>query len=799
MISILIAKRLASLTMLVALLSSCASDRLMKEGDRLTLDGRYEEAMATYERAGKESTQDWRSRADIRIEILRKRVELASRLVTEAQGFRNAGDFVQADKVLQRALSVDPSSERGHQLSIDMSRSKLWQDAIERSQGLFDSGEYEQAETLVTQVLFNSPRHPQALGLKRLIDERRAQQVLTVPRLRDMYTGPISVEFKDASVKQIFEGFSRTTGLNFILDREVRGDLKSTIFLKNTGFEEAIDLILLTTQLEKRLLSKNTILIFPAGAAKQKEYQDLLIRAFYLSHHEAKLVAANLKAMLKLKDVQSDDRLNAVFVRDTPDVMLLVERFIAMQDLAEPEVMLELDVIEVSSNRLLELGIQYPSQFSITPLNSAGKSGAMLLNDISGLNRSRLEANIGSLTVNARKSDGWSNTLANPRIRAKNKEKAKILIGDRVPVITTTTSQGVVAENIQYIEVGVKLEVEPTVYLQDDVSLKLNLEVSSLAREIRSPSGALAYQIGTRSANTTLRLKDGETQILGGLITNDERSSAARIPGLGDLPVLGRLFGTQSDTKGTSELLLAITPRLVRNLQRPAPINERMWTGTENQLRTKPLYLSEPPVVVAATGFPRSSDNPIGERTSPAPNSQQVAPTDLMAQAATAKTAVIGAGLDMPSGPKPPARVPEPRAVDLRWGPLPSIKANENFQVILNVESDGGLTSLPLQLSFDRSALEVLGIGEGDVFRKDGGGTNFSQVIDASTGIALIGYSRTGAITTTNSGRVMTVTARFLNGKSNGTLKLIQATPITETGRTVPIVLPPTLDLKLTP
>jgi general secretion pathway protein D len=180
--------------------------------------------------------------------------------------------------------------------------------------------------------------------------------------------------------------------------------------------------------------------------------------------------------------------------------------------------------------------------------------------------------------------DGSTNLLANPRIRVKNKEKARVHIGDRVPVITTTAAAtgGFVSESVSYLDVGLKLEVEPIIYLEDEVGIRVGLEVSNIAREIRTVgSNTLTYQIGTRNATTMLRLRDGETQILAGLISDQDRRTASRVPGVGDLPVLGRLFSHTRDDVAKSEIVLLITPRLVRTLARPDARSMEFAAGTE--------------------------------------------------------------------------------------------------------------------------------------------------------------------------------------------------------------------------
>jgi len=195
-----------------------------------------------------------------------------------------------------------------------------------------------------------------------------------------------------------------------------------------------------------------------------------------------------------------------------------------------------------------------------------------------------------AVTLNLRSEAGEGNTLANPRIRVKNREKAKIHIGDKLPVFTTTSTANVgVAASVSYLDVGLKLDVEPNVYLEDEVAIKVNLEVSSVSREVTGPANSLAYQIGTRSASTVLRLRDGETQVLAGLISDEERSSANRLPGLGDIPAVGRLFSSQRDNNSKTEIVLLITPRIVRNIARP---DERFDpAGSEADVGIAPVRL----------------------------------------------------------------------------------------------------------------------------------------------------------------------------------------------------------------
>ena len=196
-----------------------------------------------------------------------------------------------------------------------------------------------------------------------------------------------------------------------------------------------------------------------------------------------------------------------------------------------------------------------------------------------------------SATLNLRLEDGDTNVLASPRIRVRNREKAKIMIGSRVPVITNavtpvSTGTPVITGSVQYLDVGLKLDVEPDIHLDNEVVIKVALDVSSIIKEVpNEQSGTLAYEIGTRNATTVLRLKDGETQILAGLISDEDRKTASKVPGLGQMPVLGRLFSSHKDNGTKTEIVLSITPRIVGSARLPDAREVEYWAGTESSLR----------------------------------------------------------------------------------------------------------------------------------------------------------------------------------------------------------------------
>jgi len=524
-------------------------------------------------------------------------------------------------------------------------------------------------------------------------------------------------------------------------------------------------LILQTSQLQKKILSGNTVLIYPNTPEKLKEYQELVVKTFYLQNADAKQVQETLKTLLKTKDLVIDEKLNLIIMRDTPEAVQLAEKLIATQDMAEPEVMLEVEIMEVLRSRLVDLGVQWPTQLALTPLASGG--GTLTVDDLRNLTRSRIGATVGPTTINANQELSDTNLLANPRIRVRNREKAKVMVGDRIPIVTTTsTSTGFVADSIQYIDVGLKVELEPKVHLQSDVAIKVELEVSSLGSQVKSASGTVAYQIGTRNASTTLRLRDGETQILAGLLSDEERASGTGLPGLASLPLLGRLFGGRSDSKKKTEIVMSITPRMIRNLQFPDADQSEFWSGSENNLRTRPLTAR------------------------------------LAAQVATTDADTYGGGnhtrVSMLSNVQGEA-LPAAENVTVAWVGPTEVKQGEQFKLLLKVKSDGVLRVLPFQAAFDPSVLQVVAISEGDFFKQDDGSSSFSSNIDATTGKFFVSASRTAVMGAQGEGVAAEVTLRALSPAEKTDVRLLTVAPISDGGKTPAAPLPTAFSIAVSP
>jgi len=536
--------------------------------------------------------------ARYRSEYIRVRDATVAEWLAVGDAARRAGQFDQADKAYRTALRYDPENARvlAALRTLDIARQNAA--TLVDARKLLAANDLTGAEAQVRAVLLRSPESADALALKRTIDELRQRSLVAPPTLGARAQKPITLELRDASLRMVFEAISRTSGINFVFDRDIRPDQRTTIFVRDTPIAEVIRILGMTNQLDQKVLNDNTVLLYPNTPAKLREYQELIVRSFFLANADPKQTANMLRTILKTRDVFVDEKINLVVIRDTADAVRLAEKLVATQDMADPEVMLEVEVLEISQTRLQELGIRWPYQAGFGVNSGPGPTGGIGVGALGqqgllrGLDFPLTGAN-WYITItdpvflfNLRQTDGASNLLANPRIRVKNRDKARVLIGDRVPVITTTAAAtgGFVSQSVTYIDVGLKLEVEPLIQLENEVGIKVGLEVSSIVREVRTGVGAnqtLAYQIGTRTASTNLRLRDGETQVLGGLIADDERKSGERVPGLGNYPTIGRLFSNQRSERTKTEIVMLITPRVVRGIVRPDAQMTEFSAGTE--------------------------------------------------------------------------------------------------------------------------------------------------------------------------------------------------------------------------
>jgi general secretion pathway protein D len=703
------------------LLAAACSSSPQRQARELIEQGRYEEGLAKLNEAARSEP----ARADLRAERLQREEQAIARLIASAGSELAAGRLDEAQALYERVRALQPAHPRALAGLEALAAERRHIEQVRRAQALL-AGDRDVAVALVRQVLQENPGQRDARALMRQIDEQKVRDNLAGPVLKARQVKPVTLTFRDAGLRSVVSALSRSSGINFVFDKDVRADAKTTIYATQVSVEDAIDLILVTNQLEKKVIGDNTILIYPSTQQKLRDYQELVIRSFYLENADAKQTLNLVKTMLKTKDVFIDEKLNLLVMRDTPDAIRLAEKLIAAHDLAEPEVMLEVEVVEVTHSRLSDLGVKWTDSFGFGIVDTTG--APFLVSDLRGLNSSRIAMNAPSATVNLKATDGDSNILASPRIRVKNREKARIQIGDRVPVIsgqsTVTTGNVLSSETITYLDVGLKLDVEPNVHLDDDVAIRVNLEVSTLGEKTTTSNGSVAYRVGTRNANTVLRLKDGETQVLMGLIRDDERRAASRVPGIGELPVLSHLFGAHQNEKQKTEILLAITPRLVRNVRRVEAQVAEFWSGTEATLRSAPLF-------ARTLGNPQP-DKP-GAAAPAAPAASAVAPT-----------------------PGAPAAS---EALQLSWRGPAQAKVGEEVTLVLDARLSQPMAGAAIQIAFDPAALEFVRFTEGSFLRRGGASGAVNHRVDPNAGTVNVRFARTGE-GVTGEGDLLAVTFR---------------------------------------
>lgn len=584
-----------------AVLSSCAGFHHTKGMVELSMDQTDEGIQSL----GIASQKDPRN-PEYKIDHLLKRDQNILNLLAQADNLRANGKLTEARTAYERVLKLDPGHARAKLALSALPQDARYDKLLTQGEEFLKQGKMELALDRASQVLEDHPQNQRASQLKEAAMDAKANLELVKAKdlaARSILDAPVTLQFNDATLRVVFESLSKSTGMNILFDKDVKQNNKATIFVRDVSVSDAIDLILLQNQLEKRVVNGNTMMIYPANAAKEAEYEDLTIRSFRVTNADIKYLSSMLKTMLKLKEVAADERTGILVIRDTPERLRLAERLIAVHDVPDPEIMLEVQVLEVSRTRTSNIGIKPPNSFSVT---TPGAAGTLTLGALRSMTSGDLLVSPLSATLNFKLEDADAKILASPRIRARNKEKAKIMIGDRVPTITNTvtpisTGSAVVTGSVSYQDVGLKLEFEPQVYGDNDVGIKINLEVSNIAQAFTDAQGGRSYQIGTRNASTNLRLKDGETQILGGLITDQDRNTASLIPGLGHLPLIGRIFGNNDGADNRSEIVLAITPHIVRSIPTIPPDTRNIFSGTANVLRERPI-LAEPVTQLKISG-----------------------------------------------------------------------------------------------------------------------------------------------------------------------------------------------------
>jgi general secretion pathway protein D len=415
-------------------------------------------------------------------------------------------------------------------------------------------------------------------------------------------------------------------------------------------------------------------------------------------------------------------------VRETPEKLKLVEKIINANDLKEAEVILDVEILEISRSNSLKYG------WNFSPSLSAGAAiqgttatpGLITLGELRNLSGDNVILTLPGVVVNLIKQDSDAQTLANPRVRVLNNKQAKFHIGDRIPVQTSTiqsTATAAVTSTFEYKDVGIKLNIEPTVHLNNTVTMKMGLEVSTLGDAIDFGNGQKQYKFGTRNTDTVINLRDGESVIIGGLIKDEDRKTVVKIPLLGDIPILGKLFSSSDDGTIKTDILMSITPNIVRNMELPDKDVQNFWSGTEEAFDTKPLFVT--------TGkSSRPSEKPL-EKTAV-----------LESMAKREAQPVPGAG---EAGRVPPVEKGAAAVLEIRPGEA-AIQVGQEARFEVAIGSVRDLYGAIVTIGYDPKVVEFKAASEGAFLKKDGQQTSFLFSNNIKAGTVDIYMTRIGDV-----------------------------------------------------
>ncbi len=589
-----------------------------------------------------------------------------------------------------------------------------------------------------------------------------------IPVLSPRSTAPIRLHFPDTSLQKVLETLGKLAGVNVLFDFDYR-DKRGDVDLSGLTFQEALDRLTFTNRLFYKVLDQNTIIIVPESPAKRRTYDEVLLRTFYLQNADVKDVEAVVKQMLGTSaKVASNPTLGSLTIIGTVDQLALAERIIGANDKARGEVMVEVQVLEVSRNRLKSYGIELSNyQASATFAPFAAPSGSTVdlrAHLLSSFNLSDFVVRIPS-TLFARflQTDATVRILATPRLRAAEGKPTKLSIGTEVPVPVTTfaaTQPGVStfapATSFNYRNVGVNLQITPKVNASGEITLEMSAEFSQVGPTRNVGSDQSPLNVPTflsRKIEGVLRVRDGETSLIGGLLQGQEAATFTGILGLQSIPILNKIFTSANPkTKDETEVVISLTPHLVRAPRLVEADIASLYVGSAEQVRVP----SARPALFGEPEEPALAPVPIPGPT-PAPAPSPTPSPEANPPAAPARPAPPGAVMEPSGAPSVPAG--ERRGVTAALGPAEaSLKVGETATISVVLLNTQDLVGVEMVLSYDPALLEAVEVAPGPLLTLDGSAVGVERSLES--GRARAKFTRaTGA---SGSGMVATVTFRAL-------------------------------------
>ena len=588
------------------------------QGKRAETIQDYDAAFVYYQKAVKANPYN----ASYKIKLNRARFEASEFHVKHGLEMRKQGDLQGAASEFQRAQAIDPASPVA-----DQELRKTIEMIAEKNRASDAAAE--------------PPADPNETPLAAM-----------PPEIKRLSGASISLTM-DNDAKIVFETIGKLAGLTVIFDPDFPAR-RIPAHLNNVTMEQALEIVSLESKAFWKPVTENIILVIPDQPQKRRDYEEQVVKTIYLSNtfqpQDITEIMTGLRQLLDLKRIQQLNSQNAIIVRDTPDKLLLAEKIIRDIDKAKPEVVVQVEVLEARTDRLRDLGI-LPGQtatIAINPNNSTTSSStsttttaATTLNQLRHLNATDYVVTLPSLTANAVLSDTNTKIIQNPEVRSVDGQVAKLRIGDRIPIATGSFSSGLgiaagaagginplVNTQFTYLDVGVNIDLTPRVHPNHDVSLKLKVEVSSHTGDALI-GGITQPIISQRVIEHDIRLKEGEASILGGLVQRTDSKALEGWPGLARLPLLRYLFSHDKTDHQEDEVLIVLTPRIVRIPEWTKANLRTMYAGTETTVQVKreseTRAPAQPPASNQNTGA--GTQTPAPGSTTPAPGAAQGAPT----------------------------------------------------------------------------------------------------------------------------------------------------------------------------
>ena len=585
---------------LVGMLGGCATspEIVPSPAEEMAIASRWDEAIRLYQEALARNPRN----TEAKLGLARTMVVAAEAYAKEAEGLERAGQAEAAAAAYQRSLQYNAENTATLAGIERLEQSRHAAARLAKGRERLEANDPHAAQTEALAVLRLDPGNlaaklllRQASGHLKLLEPPVKPQTDAEQAAAQLFsTKPVSLRFRDTDIKDVLEVFSRTANVNILADEGLQPKRLTTLF-KDLPLREAFTLLLSANRLFAKKVADNAVLVIPDTPAKRQQHEELMVQTFYLTDADAKVTVNLLRTILNTRQVYVNEKLNAIVVRDTPDKIALVKKLLEANDRSAGEVEIDLEVLEVDRNSLQNLGIDIsPRQLSVSlalptaiPITNIGQTLK---------NETTMSITNPSLILNLAKSDGNTKSLANPTVRILDRQKARLLIGERRPFLIsslstvsgTSTAIGSTAaigttteQRVEYRDLGLKLTMTPTIHLNGEVTVEMNFEISSAGAPILGvTAGQLLPPINTRNLDTFIKVRNGETRLLGGLFQEVESVSNSKLPWIGEIPGLRRLFMSSDQSVYRTDVLISLTPRIIKSLDRPEPDVESFRSGT---------------------------------------------------------------------------------------------------------------------------------------------------------------------------------------------------------------------------